>query len=424
MAVPFRFIHAADLHLDSPFRGLAKAPEALRERLVESTFAAMRQLTDTAIAEKVDFLVLAGDLFDAADRSLRAQLRLAREWERLAEHGIAVFVIHGNHDPLSGARVDLKLPSSVHIFSADQIESKPAYRRDGELAAFVYGISYGSRSVTDNLALRYRAMPGAPFHIAMLHGNVGGDNGHDPYAPCTLDELTGNAGFHYWALGHIHHRKVLHKYPHVVYPGNTQGRNPRETGQKGCYLVDVTAAGAVDLQFMPLDDVRWLEDQVSIAAIQSEHELLQQLESAMTRLGMDLEGRFAMVRLELAGRGPLHRRLSEPQAVAALLEQLQELGEERMTWVYALDNRTASELDWEEIAAEDSFAGELCRLSAKLAAGEESWEAFAKEAVHAMAGHQKLGKLLRSKWEELPEQWLERSREHVLGLIAGEGNGQ
>lgn len=428
MAVPFRFIHAADLHLDSPFKGLAKAPEALRERLSESTFAAMRQLTDTAVAEKVDFIVLAGDLFDAADRSLRAQLRLVREWERLAAHGIAVFVIHGNHDPLSGARAELKLPSNVHIFGADHIEHKPAYRRDGELAAFVYGISYGSRSITENLAIRYRSMPGAAFHIAMLHGNVGGDNGHDPYAPCTLDELTSNAGFHYWALGHIHHRKVLHEYPHVVYPGNTQGRNPRETGQKGCYIVDVTAAGAVELRFTPLDDVRWLDEQVSIAGIQSEHELLQQLEASMVRLGLDAEGRSAMIRLELAGRGPLHRQLSDPQATAALLGQLQELSEEsgdRLIWVYELDNRTASELDWMKIAEEDSFAGELCRLSTELASSDESWRSFAKEAVQVMAGNQKLGKLLRSKWEELPERWLERSREHVIGLIAEEerGNG-
>lgn len=421
MAVPFRFIHAADLHLDSPFRGLSKAPEAVRAKLEESAFAAMRQLTETAIRERADFIVLAGDLFDAADRSLRAQLRLAREWETLAEHGIAVYVIHGNHDHLGGARAELKLPGTVHIFGADQIGYRPAYRRDGELAAFVYGISYGARAVTDNMAARYRVVPGAPFHIAMLHGNVNGDSRHDPYAPCSLEELT-SAGFHYWALGHIHHRGVLHQYPHIVYPGNTQGRNPRETGPKGCFVVDVSATGAVDLTFVPLDVVRWLEAPVPIDGIETEHELLLQLDAAAARLEQEADGRSAMIRLGLVGRGALHRRLSDPNVIAALLGQLQETREEsgeRFAWIYALEAGTEAELRWDEITAEDSFAGELSRLSERLAADREAWREFASEAVQAMTGHPKLGKLMCSKWDEPPERWLARAREHTLGLIAG-----
>src|SRR5690606_28006732 len=126
---------------------------------------------------------------DESDRSLRAQLMLVREWEKLAEHGMGVYVIHGNHDPMNGNRAALKLPSNVHIFGADEVECRPAYRRSGELAAFIYGISYGSRSVSDNLAARYWVQDGAPFHIALLHANVDGDSSHDPYAPCALDDL-------------------------------------------------------------------------------------------------------------------------------------------------------------------------------------------------------------------------------------------
>lgn len=424
MAVPFRFIHAADLHLDSPFRGLAKAPERIRESLAGSTFAALRRLTETAIREQVDFIVLSGDLFDEADRSLRAQLLLLREWERLAEHQISVFVIHGNHDPLNGARAQLKLPDTVHIFGADHMEYRPAYRKNGELAAFVYGISYGTRVVTENVAASYRIQPEAPFHIALLHGNVDGDGTHDPYAPCALDELIDGKGFDYWALGHIHHRRVLHEYPHVVYAGNTQGRNPRETGAKGCYIVDVTATQAVELSFVPLDVVRWADYSLSIDQAASEQELLLQLEAAADRLAEGEEGRALMLRLHLIGRGQLHHKLSDPGVVRTLLEQLQENrqpgADDSWTFVYELEVHTGAELNWNELAVEDSFAGELYRLSGKLANDEDEWRDFAKVAVDGLAAHPKLGRLLRHKWDELPERWLEQARELTLGLIAAD----
>lgn len=423
MTVSFRFIHAADLHLDSPFRGLTKAPEQVRAALGDSTFAALRQLTQAAIHEQVDFIVIAGDLFDEADRSLRAQLMLAREWEKLHEHGIAVYVIHGNHDPLSGKRAALQLPPNVHVFGADQMEYRPAYRKSGELAAFVYGRSYGTRIMTENIAAAYRIEPEAPFHIALLHGNVDGDASHDPYAPCSLSELTGSNGFDYWALGHIHHRRVLHEYPHVVYAGNAQGRNPRETGAKGCYLVEVSAAKAVEMTFLPLDLVRWLEISHSIAEASTEQELLQQLESLMDVHLLESAGRSIMLRVNLVGRGRLHQKLSEPLVVRTLLEQLQErqsfAAGEPWLHLYRLEAATGAELDWEQLEAEDSFAGELYRLSALLEADQTLWQEFAKDAVSGMAGHAKLGRLLHDKWDELPERWLEQARELTLGAIYG-----
>ncbi|MFX3635752.1 MAG: exonuclease SbcCD subunit D [Candidatus Pristimantibacillus sp.] len=426
MTVPFRFIHAADLHLDSPFRGMNKAPEPLKEKLMASTFTALRSLTETAIREQVDFIVLSGDLFDEADRSLRAQLLLVKEWEKLEEHGIAVFVIHGNHDPLNGSRAELKLPSSVTVFGSAEMEYRPAYCRNGELAAFVYGQSYGTRHVTDNLAAAYTRSPEGPFHIAMLHGNVNGDSSHDPYAPCSLEDLIGGKGFDYWALGHIHTRQILHEYPHVVYPGNIQGRNPRETGERGCYLVEVSAKREVKLSFVPLDEVRWLEAELSIAGISSEQQLLMRLEETIERLAIDGEGRSIMVRLMLNGRGGLHRKLSDSLIQRTLLEQLQDRPSSvggTWTWVYAIEIHTAAELQLLELADEDSFAGELYRLTARLQADKEAWRVEAAEAVAALAGHAKLGRLLRDTWEELPERWLLQARELTLGLLGDDESG-
>ncbi|WP_052350270.1 metallophosphoesterase family protein [Paenibacillus gorillae] len=425
MSAPFRFIHAADLHLDSPFRGMSKAPEALRAQLMASTFGALRALTETAVREQVDFIVLSGDLYDSADRSLKAQLLLVKEWERLQEHGIAVFVIHGNHDPINGSRAELQLPASVTVFGADRMEYRPAYCRSGELAAFVYGMSYGTRHVTDNLAAAYETEPGAPFHIAMLHGNVNGDASHDPYAPCSLDELVGGKGFDYWALGHIHTRQVLHQYPHVVYPGNIQGRNPREAGERGCYIVDVSASRAVTLTFTPLDELRWLEAELPIAGIVSEQELLGKLDELADRLALSGEGRSVMLRLKLTGRGPLHAKLTDALVRRTLLEQLQETRTESVhevwSWIYALEANTSSELQLEGLADEDSFAGELSRVTAALLADKGEWRTFAREAIEPLAAHAKLSRLLRGSLEELPARWLEQARELTLGLMDGEG---
>lgn len=419
MAVPFRFIHAADLHLDSPFRGMSKVPERLKEKLMASTFSALRRLTKTAIQEQVDFIVISGDLYDEADRSLKAQLQLLKEWERLQQHGIAVFVIHGNHDPLNGARAELKLPPNVTQFGANQMEYRPAYCRNGELAAFVYGMSYGKRHVTDNLAATYMPAEGAPFHIAMLHGNVNGDQSHDPYAPCSLEELVGK-GFDYWALGHIHTRRVLHEYPHVVYSGNIQGRNPRETGPKGCYLVEVSALQAVQLNYVPLDEIRWLEAGLSITGLTTEQELLQRLEELVEQLALEGEGRTVMLRLLLQGQGPLHQKLAETATIRALLEQLQQLSME--AWVYALEGNTKAELRLSELEAEDSFSGELFRLTQRLEADQQAWRREAAAAVAPLADHAKLGRLLRGQWDELPRHWLEQARELAIGLLMADGS--
>lgn len=423
MSVPFRFIHAADLHVDSPFRGLTGVPEPVREALTQSTFAAVKRLTDAAIEREADFVVIAGDLYDEADSSLRAQLALHKEWSRLSGFGIAVYAIHGNHDHLGGMRARLELPGNVHIFGADAAGAAPAYRRSGEQAAVVYGQSYGERAVRGNMAAAYRPIPADSYHIALLHGNVGGDPQHDAYAPCSLEQLAGG-GFDYWALGHIHQRRVLSEYPHIVYPGNPQGRNPRETGAKGCYVVDVDERRRTSLTFVPLDGVRWLELEVPIAGADTEQELLARLEAAAAEAGRATEGRSVMLRLKLTGRGALHDRLSEPSVLRTLLEQLQEAedfaGGETWTYVYEIAASTDRALDWAALAQEDSFAGELLRLAGRLREDGGQWRSFAQTALRPAASHARLGRLQRDKWEEPPERWLREATELAADLLAGQ----
>src|SRR5262245_21228315 len=241
-----RFIHAADLHLDSPFRGLGNASSALKERLQSATLGAFRRVIDHTIESKADFLVIAGDSYDSKDRKLRALVSFRKEMQRLAERHISVFIVHGNHDPLNGWGSGFQLPANVVTFGG-RTDTEPFIRR-GREAAQLTGVSYVRERITDNLASSFRPSEGAPYSIAVLHANMGRQSGHADYAPATVGELL-SAGFNYWALGHVHNRTVLAAEPAmIVYPGNIQGRNPREAGPRGCYQVDVDTYGRARLE--------------------------------------------------------------------------------------------------------------------------------------------------------------------------------
>ncbi|HET9942464.1 MAG TPA: DNA repair exonuclease, partial [Terriglobia bacterium] len=208
-----RFIHAADLHLDSPFRGLANTSTKLRDELQAATLGAFARVVDHTIESNADFLVLAGDLYDSRDRSLRALVAFRRQMERLAERDISVYIVHGNHDPLNGWGSEFQLPPNVTTF-AGKPATEPVIRRGKEIAR-VTGISYARERVTENLAANMRPDSDAPFSVGLLHANVAGQIGHADYAPVTLEELI-TSGFDYWALGHVHTRSVLAVDPATV----------------------------------------------------------------------------------------------------------------------------------------------------------------------------------------------------------------
>ncbi|TYO94467.1 metallophosphoesterase family protein [Desulfallas thermosapovorans] len=328
MNAGFSFIHAADLHLDSPFRGYDQIDfadpdtrENVLRQLRDCTFTALDNIVRACLLYRVDFLVLAGDIYDLTDRSLRAQLRFQSAMERLAEAGIPVFVAHGNHDHDDGRRAALTWPGNVYFFPAGEVAAWPVIRSEREIAR-VYGISYPRRDVCENYAALFKREPDAPFAVAVLHCNVGGDTEHANYAPCHLQELV-QAGFDYWALGHVHRRNLLYKQnPWIVYPGNTQGRHPRETGARGCYLVRVQDSGATALEFLPVDCVRWEHVQVPIDGLATEQELLDKIDERLALLRHQHGGRSVVARLELNGRGALHRSLKHAGVLEGILEEM------------------------------------------------------------------------------------------------------
>ena len=276
-----RFVHAADLHLDSPFVGIkAVAPEHVAGALHDATFNAYDNIIKLCIDEKVDALLVAGDVYDSSDRSLRAQLKFVAGLKQLHDAGIPSFVCHGNHDPLDGWEARIDYPPSCTRFGA-QFEAAPVFEDEPERAV-VHGISYPTSEIRDNLVKGLGAIDSRPFSIGLLHTNVDGNTGHASYAPCSLDDLRSSA-IDYWALGHVHKGQILSEQsPAVVYPGNSQGRHSNESGPRGVALVEVNSAKNVKPAFRPVDTVRWGRSDLDVSRIPTSQDLLDSLHLSMS----------------------------------------------------------------------------------------------------------------------------------------------
>ncbi|MEM7482647.1 MAG: exonuclease SbcCD subunit D [Acidobacteriota bacterium] len=375
-----RFVHCADLHLDSPFEGLAALDPEIAEVLRASTFGAFDNILQLAIDEEADFLLIAGDVYDSAESSLAAQLQFRQGLERVASRGIRCFVAHGNHDPLSAWDAGLEPPPGVHRFGGDRIE-RVLVRRDGEDLAVVYGISYRQREVRENLVERFHSATGSPFSIGLLHCAVGGD-GDSPYSPCRLSDLT-SSRIGYWALGHSHRPAVLAQgSPTVVYSGTPQGRSRREIGERGCFLVDVEIDGegnhSITPRFIATDQVRWADDRVDISSCGHLDDLLATLSQSLeeTRRAArrpDDVPRPAILRLAVTGRGPLHRQLQhvDPERDLAAPLRRQEKTREDFVWVEAVVVDTAPEVDLPRLRTEESSVGAFLRAVDALRRADE-----------------------------------------------------
>ncbi|MCD1259131.1 DNA repair exonuclease [Paenibacillus athensensis] len=420
--LPLRFLHAADLHLDSPFKGMATLPEPIRERVREATFDALRALVTLAERERVDFVVVSGDVYDLSDRSLRAQIRFQRALERLAAAHIPVYVIHGNHDPEDGRAAQLNWPQAVHFFASDRVETVAVEKPGRGVIAHVHGISYKTAAVHDNLALRFRGADPGVCQIALLHTNVDGDPAHGNYAPCTRRDLL-DRGIDYWALGHVHTRQVLCDQPAIVYPGNIQGRSVRETGPRGCYIVEIDETGRADLQFHALDAVRWYQETLSVQGLGTEQQLKDALLGRLEQVREQADGRSAVVRIVLEGRSAVGRLLRRGRALEELTAELRE-GEadrSRFVWLESIDDRSRSELDWEALQQEASFLGDLLRLSGHLQQDDEALRAFAAEALAALDSLPSVAGRPHAAGDEQLREWLRAAEELAADLLAGEG---
>jgi DNA repair exonuclease SbcCD nuclease subunit len=300
----FQFIHAADLHIDSPLAALGA-----KDARVAATFAeAGRKAVERLISETIDsgakFLIVAGDVFDGDWRDVSTGLFFAGELGKLDRKGIPTFLIKGNHDAVSEITRGLPYPESVHVF--DALKGETLLLEDLQVA--VHGRSFPERAVPANFLASYPPRRDGWLNIGVLHTSLDGSSAHASYAPCTVADLQ-RFGYDYWALGHIHNAAVVSKDPWIVYPGNIQGRNPRERGAKGAVRVTVEDGRIADVQPFPLDSARWADERVDLAGLADDEAITEAVVTALKAAHEAAEGRALAVRLTLCGETAAHGRL-------------------------------------------------------------------------------------------------------------------
>ena len=359
-----RFVHASDLHLDASFGGVDATDDTVAGAFSRSTLEALDRVVALCIDQEVDFLVIAGDLYNSADRSLRGELAFQRAMRKLADSGIAAFVVQGNHDPADGWSAGLDLPDSVFVFSSREVERRE-FVRDGEVVCAVYGRSFPSRQVTENFARGFKRHPEDPLAVAVLHANVGQLAGFDDYAPCSVDDLR-SASIDYWALGHIHVPGRIADNPVAVYSGSTQGLNPNEEGPRGCFLVELDAAGSRE-QFVETASIRWQKVEIDATGLSDLEGVISAMARTCRAAREESGGRPLVVRLEIIGRSPVHSDLGRPGVLSDLVTDLrdEQLAIEPWIWVDRVRDRTRAHVDLEAVAREEGLRGDLVREAAR-----------------------------------------------------------
>ncbi|HSO59706.1 MAG TPA: DNA repair exonuclease [Desulfobacterales bacterium] len=401
----FKFIHAADIHLDSPLLKLDAYEGAPVGEIRGATRRAFENLVQTAVDEKVAFVLIAGDLYDGDWKDYNTGLYFTTQMGKLREAGIPVIVAAGNHDAESSITKSLRLPENVRLFPADQ----PGTIRLEGLDVAVHGQSFESPTVTTDLSRRYPAAVPGCFNIGLLHTCVNGREGHAPYAPCTLEALR-DKGYDYWALGHVHRREVLLENPWVVFAGNTQGRHARETGPKGCLLVSVSGSARLSLDFRPLDVVRW--EVVGIDAVGAErgYDVVDRFRRELSALLARNPNVLSVARVVVDGETNVHDELlADPERWANEIRSVAvDEGGDRV-WVEKVKLRTRPPAA--TVLKPDGAVGELLRLMDELTADPEALRGLGAELSD-------LEKKLPREFRQGTEGWRPDEPGWLAGLLS------
>ncbi|WP_027963840.1 metallophosphoesterase [Halalkalibacillus halophilus] len=406
MTQPFTFIHCADLHLDSPYKGLYDLPSTVFGDLKVSTFKSYSKLINLAIDQSVDFVLMVGDVFDQQAASLHSLMKWVEGLEELAKHDIKCYVSFGNHDYDLLSKVKLQLPENTFVFKEEKIDTY-TFEKKGEFIAEISGFSYQSRAITKNKTKEFPNVKKPDiFQIAMLHGNLESAGEHANYAPFQLSDLKA-LPFNYWALGHIHKRETLEHDPPVTYPGNIQGRHMKETGEKGCYVVQVTNGNPV-VEFHPLQEIQFQEKKVTITDWSSVNELIKQLSEQKEEIRKQIGKSF--LRLYVTLKQP-------PEQLEEIIKIIneQEMDRDDWVWVEKLIFKEHLTYDRERLKQSNPFINELLN--------ELDSTSGMKEDMHDLLSHRVYSKYYSNFHEEEQEEVKDQAEKLILEeLIKGESN--
>ena len=434
MSRPMRFLHAADIHLGTPVQGFSGAAKHVEAKLREASFLAWERICDAALAYEVDFVLVAGDLYHREARTVQAARFLRSQVQRLAEAGIMVYVVNGNHDPVGKREELVDMPDNFYAFPAAGPECMEVRDKGGTLLARIFGVSYRSRWDSRPLHAMLQPPDATMVNIGLLHTAL--DPANPNYSPCSIQDLIDQKHIHYWALGHVHNPRILRsELPAIAYPGTPQGRHPGEGGIGGCLLVELTLGKAPDIRFVPIAPLVWKEMEISIeesdgdaaiANISDVERLLQtRAEELLEESGLCLpvptipmvdspwrpEG--YLIRWVLTGRGPVHDQLTDSENGAVDLERCLEGFQYRepFLWTESIQIQTGKVLpEWESMLESWPLAEKLEAIAA---------DCLSEEAIQA-----ELTKALGRIWEvghdpEHPKEDTLPATEQTLATILG-----
>jgi len=374
-----KFLHAADIHLDSPQRGLERYEGAPVTECRGATRRALENLVDLAVAEHVAFVVIVGDLYDGDWPDYNTGLFFGKQMARLRDGAIPVFLVRGNHDAANKMTKDLKLVDNVRVFSSDRPET--VVLEDQGVA--LHGQSFPAQTVIANLARSYPPTCKGHFNIGLLHTCVDGREGHERYAPCTLADLQARE-YGYWALGHIHAREILCQGdPWIVFPGNLQGRHARETGPKGCMLVTVNDdQDTVQAEPRWLDVVRWETCQLDARGARDGDEIIDRFRKRLLMMLPSIENRLLALRVEIRGSCLAHASLASHAShwTGEFRQAALDAGSSRV-WVEKILLRTSPPQTLVDDLAADSPLTELSALLAELQESDEKLRVLSTRAL-------------------------------------------
>jgi len=305
--MPYRFVHAADIHLDSPLRSLVLRDPELGELIGNATRRAFVSIIDLCLSEQVDALLLAGDLYDSDQTSMKTARFLAEQIRRLHEAGISVFVIRGNHDALSKITKELTFPESVTLFGG-RADAIPVDRENNGFAVAIHGLSFARPHSPDSLLPRFKAPIEGAVNIALMHTSLTGATGHDDYAPCKVADLDA-AGFDYWALGHIHKRSVAKGRRTVVMAGMPQGRDMGESGPKSVTLVTIADDRSIQIEERVTSVAQFELIPIDLTGIDDWRGMVATVTKNIERMRGQVQSEHLVARLRLIGSTPLAWRL-------------------------------------------------------------------------------------------------------------------
>lgn len=323
-----KFLHAADIHLDSPLAKVRQRDARTHELLQRASRKSLELIVQTAIEQQVAAVVIAGDLFDGPVKDVGAGLWVDSQFRKLMRENIRTILIRGNHDALSNACQVVEWSEGLHELGAERPETIVVE----EHGLAFHGQSFGARAETKDLAARYPAARNDCFNVGILHTSLSGTSQHDTYAPTSIETLEGK-NYGYWALGHIHLRSLdsLSQRCYVGFSGNSQGRHIREAGPKGCQVVDVVDGQIKSVDFFPTDSVRWYEVEIEMADVETLAEIADAVEAKTARIFEGAGGRVLALRIVLTGATALHSHLTRPKVVdelsTTLADRLTEIGQ-------------------------------------------------------------------------------------------------